>query len=88
VKVLVTVAGGFLATALVRALRREGHEVRALVRPAAADALAVDAGGTRLFLEAYRARGAGLRRFVLAGSLAAAGPSAAGRREEEPLATA
>jgi nucleoside-diphosphate-sugar epimerase len=50
--------------------------------------LTVNAGGTLLLLEACRARGAGLRRFVLAGSLAAAGPSATGRREEEPLAPA
>jgi len=132
-KALVTGAGGFLGTALVRALRREGHELRALLRPGGAaeplaapgveiargdvtdpsslpgavagrdvvfhlagvrrgtrreDFLAVNAEGTRLLLEACRARAPGLRRFVLAGSLAAAGPSATGRREEEPLAPA
>lgn len=49
------------------------------------DFLSVNAEGTRLLLEACRAHAPGLRRFVLAGSLAACGPSAAGRREEEPL---
>jgi len=45
-----------------------------------------NAGGTRLLLEACLAAGAARGRFVLAGSLAAAGPSALGRREEEELA--
>ncbi len=46
----------------------------------------VNAGGTRALLEACAAHAPGLTRFVLAGSLAAAGPSAAPRREDEPLA--
>jgi nucleoside-diphosphate-sugar epimerase len=50
--------------------------------------LEVNAGSTRLALEACVAAGAASRRFVLAGSLAAAGPSREGKREEEPLAPA
>jgi dihydroflavonol-4-reductase len=132
-KALVTGAGGFLGTALVRVLGSQGHAVRALLRPGGSgggiagpgvevvrgdvmdaaslpaavagcdvvfhlagarrgtrreDFLAVNAEGTRRLLEACRERAPGLRRFVLAGSLAAAGPSATGRREEEPLAPA
>jgi nucleoside-diphosphate-sugar epimerase len=49
------------------------------------DFLAVNAGGTRHLLEACGAHAPGLRRFVLAGSLTASGPSASGRREEDPL---
>jgi len=41
---------------------------------------------TRIALEACAAEAPSLRRFVLAGSLAAAGPSATPRREEEPFA--
>ncbi|MBI5069546.1 MAG: NAD-dependent epimerase/dehydratase family protein [Deltaproteobacteria bacterium] len=47
--------------------------------------MAVNADATRSLLEACLARGAARTRFVLAGSLAAAGPSRTGRREEEPL---
>ncbi len=54
--------------------------------PARDDFLRVNAEGTRLLLEACAEHAPGLRRFVLAGSLAAAGPSRAARREEEPLA--
>ena len=54
--------------------------------PAREDFLRVNAGGTRTLLEACAAHAPGLSRFVLAGSLAAAGPSAAPRREEEPFA--
>jgi nucleoside-diphosphate-sugar epimerase len=43
---------------------------------------------TRIALEASLAEAPNLRRFVLAGSLAAAGPSAVARREEEPFAPA
>ena len=43
---------------------------------------------TRIALEACVAEAPALRRFVLAGSLAAAGPSATPRREEEPFAPA
>jgi nucleoside-diphosphate-sugar epimerase len=43
---------------------------------------------TRIALEACAAEAPSLRRFVLAGSLAAAGPSRAPRREEEPFAPA
>lgn len=43
---------------------------------------------TRIALEACVAEAPGLRRFVLAGSLAASGPSATPRREEEPFAPA
>ncbi len=42
-------------------------------------------GSTRLLLDACVAGTPGLRRFVLAGSRAAAAPSATGCREEEPL---
>lgn len=48
--------------------------------------LTVNAGATRLLLEACVAAGAAGRRFVLAGSLAACGPSREGKREEEPFA--
>jgi nucleoside-diphosphate-sugar epimerase len=44
-----------------------------------------NADSTRLLLEACAATGAGSARFVLAGSLAASGPSSAGRREDEPF---
>jgi nucleoside-diphosphate-sugar epimerase len=50
------------------------------------DFMRVNAEGTRRVLEACLAAGAARTRFVLAGSLAAAGPSREGRREEEPLA--
>ncbi|HSM94389.1 MAG TPA: NAD-dependent epimerase/dehydratase family protein [Anaeromyxobacteraceae bacterium] len=43
---------------------------------------------TRIALDACVAEAPGLRRFVLAGSLAASGPSATPRREEEPFAPA
>ena len=128
-RALVTGAGGFLGSALVRALSERGDLVRALVRrpaetlalpgveiatgdatdPAAlraavrgcdvvfhlagvrratdaAEFLRVNAGSTRALLEACVAEAPGLSRFVLAGSLAAAGPSRTPRREEEPLA--
>jgi nucleoside-diphosphate-sugar epimerase len=51
--------------------------------PRREDFLRVNAGGTRNLLEACAAHAPGLGRFVLAGSLAASGPSATGRREEE-----
>jgi nucleoside-diphosphate-sugar epimerase len=129
VRALVTGAGGFLGTALVRALAARGDSVRALVRgPAEALALPrvdvvrgdatdpaalraavrerdvvfhlagvrraadpeefmrVNAGATRLLLEACLAEAPGLSRFVLAGSMAAAGPSRTPRREDGPLA--
>ncbi|MEI7705187.1 MAG: NAD-dependent epimerase/dehydratase family protein [Deltaproteobacteria bacterium] len=50
------------------------------------DFLRVNAGGTKLLLEACLAHAPGLSRFVLAGSLAASGPSRTPRREEEPFA--
>jgi nucleoside-diphosphate-sugar epimerase len=49
---------------------------------------AVNAGSTRLLLEACVAAGAARRRFVLAGSLAAVGPSREGLREEDPFSPA
>jgi nucleoside-diphosphate-sugar epimerase len=128
-RALVTGAGGFLGTALVRALSARGDEVRALVRrpapalalpgvevatgdatdPAALRAavrdrdvvfhlagvrratdprefLRVNAESTRAVLDACLAAAPGLARFVLAGSMAAAGPSRTPRREDEPLA--
>jgi nucleoside-diphosphate-sugar epimerase len=127
-RALVTGAGGFLGTSLVRALSARGDEVRALVRSPPApgtfpagvevvpgDALdpeavrravrgqdvlfhlaglrraterdeffRVNAGSTRIALEACEAEAPALRRFVLAGSLAASGPSREGRHEEDP----
>jgi nucleoside-diphosphate-sugar epimerase len=126
-RAVVTGAGGFLGTALVRALSARGDSVRALVRreaPALAlpgvevvrgDATdpaclaaavrgcevvfhlagvrrAIDpaeferanAGSTRVALEACLAAETPPR-FVLAGSIAAAGPSRTPRREDEPL---
>ncbi len=47
--------------------------------------LRVNAGATRLLLDACVAAGAARGRFVLAGSLAAAGPSCQGRTEDEPF---
>jgi nucleoside-diphosphate-sugar epimerase len=52
----------------------------------AAEFQRVNAGSTRLVLEACLARAPRLSRFVLAGSLAAAGPSRTPRREDAPLA--
>ncbi|HVP68498.1 MAG TPA: NAD-dependent epimerase/dehydratase family protein [Anaeromyxobacteraceae bacterium] len=49
------------------------------------DFLRVNADGTRHLVEACLQHAPSLRRFVLAGSLAASGPSAEGRREEDPL---
>jgi len=49
-----------------------------------AEFLRVNAGSTRDALEACLAAAPGLRRFVLAGSMAAAGPSATPRRESDP----
>jgi nucleoside-diphosphate-sugar epimerase len=46
----------------------------------------VNAGSTQALLEACLAEAPGLRRVVLAGSMAAAGPSRTPRREDEPLA--
>ncbi len=46
----------------------------------------VNAGSTRALLEACAEAGSGVPRVVLAGSLAAAGPSRIPRREDEPLA--
>ncbi len=128
-RALVTGAGGFLGTALVRALSARGDRVRALVRrPAAAldlegvelltgdatdpatlrsavrgqdvvfhlagvrratdpaEFLRVNAGSTRALLDACLAGAPGLARFVLAGSMAAAGPSRTPLRESAPLA--
>ena len=53
--------------------------------PGREDFLRVNALGTRNLLEACAAHAPGLSRFVLAGSLAASGPSATGRSEEEPF---
>ncbi len=50
--------------------------------------MSVNAGSTRLLLEACLAAGAGHQRFVLAGSLAAVGPSREGKRENDPFAPA
>lgn len=50
--------------------------------------LSVNAGSTRLLLEACLAAGAASRRFVLAGSLASIGPSREGKREDDPFAPA
>jgi nucleoside-diphosphate-sugar epimerase len=128
VRALVTGAGGFLGTALVRALAARGDAVRALVRRPSDDLrlpgvevivgdatsaaslreavrgvevvfhlagvrratdpeefLRVNAGSTRAALEACLAEAPELRRFVLAGSMAAAGPSRVPRSEDEPL---
>jgi nucleoside-diphosphate-sugar epimerase len=128
-RALVTGAGGFIGTALVRALAARGDDVRALVRQAPeqladagvevvtgdatdpatlraavrgcdlvfhlagvrraageAEFLRVNAGSTRALLDACLDAAPGLSRFVLAGSMAAAGPSLAPRREEEPPA--
>jgi nucleoside-diphosphate-sugar epimerase len=52
----------------------------------ASEFLRVNAGSTRLLLEASLAAGAARQRFVLASSLAAIGPSAAPRVEEDPFA--
>ncbi|WP_242343872.1 NAD-dependent epimerase/dehydratase family protein [Anaeromyxobacter terrae] len=128
-RALVTGAGGFLGSALVRRLSARGERVRALVRSPApaleglpgvdvvsgdatsaaslraavrgcdvvfhlagvrratdpAEFLRVNAGSTRLALDACLAEAPGLSRFVLAGSIAAAGPSRTPRREDEPL---
>ena len=54
--------------------------------PRREDFFRVNAEGTRLLLEACAAHAPGLTRFVLAGLMAAAGPSATPRREEEPFA--
>jgi nucleoside-diphosphate-sugar epimerase len=51
-----------------------------------AEFMRVNAESTRLLLEVCLAEAPSLSRFVLAGSLAAAGPSRAPRGEEEPLA--
>jgi len=48
----------------------------------------VNAGATRLLLEACLEGAPGLSRFVLAGSIAATGPSRTPRREDEPFAPA
>jgi len=50
--------------------------------------LSVNAGSTRLLLEACLEAGAARQRFVLAGSLASIGPSREGRREDDPYAPA
>jgi nucleoside-diphosphate-sugar epimerase len=51
-----------------------------------AEFLRVNAGSTGALLEACLAEAPGLARFVLAGSMAAAGPSRTPRREDAPLA--
>src|SRR5512138_1568891 len=66
------------APALQRAVRGRDAGPREFLR--------VNAGSTRLLLEACLARAPGLSRFVLAGSLAAAGPSRTPRREGDPPA--
>ena len=48
--------------------------------------LSVNAGATRLLLEACAGAGAARRRFVLAGSLASVGPSREGKTEDDPFA--
>jgi len=53
--------------------------------PRREDFLRVNTEGTRLLLEACATHAPGLSRFVLAGSMAAAGPSAVPRREDEPF---
>jgi nucleoside-diphosphate-sugar epimerase len=53
--------------------------------PARDEFLRANVEGTRAVLEACLAHAPGLARFVLAGSIAAAGPSRTGRREEEPF---
>jgi nucleoside-diphosphate-sugar epimerase len=53
--------------------------------PRREDFLRVNVEGTRNLLDACAAHAPGLTRFVLAGSLAASGPSATGRREEDPF---
>lgn len=58
--------------------------VRRAIDPA--EFLRVNAGSTRIALEAALAEAPNLSRFVLAGSLAASGPSRLPRREEEPFA--
>lgn len=50
--------------------------------------MSVNAGATRLLLDACLRAGAARHRFVLAGSRAALGPSREGRREEDPFAPA
>jgi nucleoside-diphosphate-sugar epimerase len=79
------------AAALARAVR--GCDVvyhLAGVRRATdrAEFMRVNAESTRLLLEACLAAGAARHRFVLAGSLAAVGPSATPRREGDPFAPA
>ncbi len=54
--------------------------------PRREDFLRVNTEGTRHLLEACERHAPGLSRFVLAGSLAACGPSADGRSEDEPFA--
>lgn len=51
-----------------------------------AEFMRANAESTRLLLEACLAEAPAISRFVLAGSVAAAGPSRTPRREEEPLA--
>ncbi|HET7824276.1 MAG TPA: NAD-dependent epimerase/dehydratase family protein [Anaeromyxobacter sp.] len=53
-----------------------------------AEFLRVNAGSTRVVLEACLAEAPRLSRFVLAGSLASVGPSRTPRREDEPFAPA
>jgi nucleoside-diphosphate-sugar epimerase len=53
--------------------------------PRREDFLRVNVEGTRNLLDACAAHAPGLARFVLAGSLTASGPSATGRREEDPF---